>query len=86
MSDIHDALAGKSLAAYTAEVRDEAWREGYAAGRHAAGNEITAAIAEAAEKAWSAYLSGPGGTTEALRQGRFSGLNEAERIAHEVTR
>ena len=49
--------------------------------REAVRREVAEEIAAAREAAWAAYLNGPGGLTEALRQGRFDGLNKAAHIA-----
>ncbi len=42
-------------------------------------DEVARLIREEREKAWVRFLNGPGGTTEALRQGKVDGMDLALR-------
>lgn len=49
--------------------------------RHRCIVAISEALAEPTAQAWRAFIDGPGGKTEALRQGKYEGMDNARRIA-----
>lgn len=48
-------------------------------------HEVLADLKAEREGAWKRYMESPGGATEALRQGKFEGLDRAvKRVSQEI--